>query len=246
MATKHFKKTAANRAGWFQKGKPNPKPNYEKNWENMTPSPRGFEGGRSQVHHGVPQVSIDNATSQITDSDKSKYIKNVKWVTPWNINDDPNLIGLPTIWSYMQAAEDVSRLSQTANGIAKLNALAKTLNNLSKSVRDQALAAWHAGHTPAGFPIHNPVSWGHTEYNKLVATDVKNEVFDPLKEKLKKHQENPETVEAVMNRLSRRWMKRLQNKQGATVAKWMIGNRSGSVAWYTPFLMAPVKKSPLG
>jgi hypothetical protein len=102
--------------------------------------------------------------------------------------------------------------------------------------------------TPGWLSDSQPGELGpHRAANKLVATErVKTEVFDPLKEKAKKHQENPETVESVMNKLSRRWMKRLQNKQGATVGKWMIGNRSGTVKWYTPFLMAPVKKSPLG
>jgi hypothetical protein len=241
MAKQHFKKTAANRNGYFMKGKPNPTPGYKSLWEG---NKKGFTGARVQVHHAVPQVSIDDATSQIKEREKLNYIKNVKWVTPWNINDEnTNLIGLPTIWSYMIAAEKVVRLSQTANGIAKLDELAATFNNYSLKVRQEALRALGS---PEGYPIHNPTSWGHTEYNKLVATDVKKEVWDPLNEQAKKHQENPEQVDAQMKKLSKRWMGRLQNKAGATVKKWMIQNRSGEAKWYKPFLMADVKKSPLG
>lgn len=244
MAKQHFKKTAANHKGYFMKGKPNPTPGYKSLWEG---DKTGFTGPRTQVHHAVPQVSIDDATSQIKDRAKLNYIKNVKWVTPWNINDkDTNLIGLPTIWSYMIAAENVKRLSQTANGIAKLNALAETFNNLSNDVRSLALRLWQSGLSPAGYPIHNPTSWGHTEYNKLVATDVKTEVWDKLNEQAKKHQENPEQVDAKMRKLSKRWKKRLQNKTGATVRKWIFQNRTGDPKWYKPFLMTDVKKSPLG
>jgi hypothetical protein len=245
VAKQHFKKTAGNRQGYFMKGKPNPTPGYKSLWDN-NPSKKGFKGARTQVHHAVPQVSIDDATSQIKDRPKLNYIKNVKWVTPWNINNDSNLIGLPTIWSYMIAAENVKRLSQTENGIAKLNALARTFNNLSNDVRSEAFRLWESGYSPGGYPIHNPTSWGHTEYNKLVATDVKTEVWEPLNEQSKKHQENPEQVDAQMRKLSKRWMGRLQNKSGATVRKWLIKNRTGEAKWYKPFLMADVKKSPLG
>jgi hypothetical protein len=236
--TKHFERKKGNREGYFSKGKGNKTPNYKSIWKG---DKTGFTGARKEVHHIVPQTSIDQATTEIKEREKLNYIKNVKWVTPWNINNANNLIGLPTVYTYIMKGDAIKNMS--GDQWAKLNAWVSVIRRWSSSLRRKYL---NDNGDPEGFPIHNPVSWGHTEYNQKVAKEIKKKVWDPLKEKAKKHQEEPEKVDAKMRKLSGRWRKKLEDHPGATVEKWVIKNRRGDRRWYKPFLMWDVKKSPLG
>ncbi len=238
----HFKKTAANRKGYFKKKTDNPTPDYKGDWEKNT-SRKGFRGGRTEVHHILPWEAIDWSIQKVPAA-KLKYVEDVQWITDWNINADANVMGLPTVHSYQIAAETalkaLQKLSPTQN--EALKRYAATFNKWPAALRQRYFTT---GGLPDTYAIHNPRSWGHPEFSKLVSDEIYTRVWQPLDEKKKDHDVDAATVAQELNDMSGERMGTLTGRAGATRQAWIIQNTQGNAKWYEPFVMAPVKKAPL-
>ena len=110
MAKKHFRPRNENRAGYFTKEGDNPTQNYNTICDNKK-SKGGYLGPKHEAHHILPGHSFVQSLNDINDSDKLTYIENVKWVTPWNINNENNLMGLPDVLAYMAKEQEKTKLA---------------------------------------------------------------------------------------------------------------------------------------
>lgn len=227
----HFRKTAGNRKGWFIKKKPNPTPNYKKICTD------GYQGSRTEAHHIVPKTAVDKSVGTY-DPPKRKYLKDVMWITDWNLNAKSNLIGLPTLDSFLIFEQQLVRLKKDQEYHAKVNKAVTTFNKKPLSTRKKILAKLAA---PDYYPIHNPVSWGHTVYNKEVKTELEDNVWGPLNEQQKKHNVDAKSVKSELEGvvdMNRDYLEeRGEEGKGATVKQFF--EQKGS-EWWKPFTMADV------
>jgi hypothetical protein len=153
-------------------------------------------------------------------------------------------MGLPTFHSYQIATETalkaLAKLSPTDN--AKIKQLSAWFNGMSAKLRKEYFGK---SDPPDGYAIHNPRSWGHPEFSKLVKDELLTRVWQPLNEKKKAHDVDATTVADELNAMSGERMNTLIGRAGATRQAFAIRNKNGDAKWYEAFVMAPVKKAPL-
>jgi hypothetical protein len=244
MPLDHLDLRTEPRQGWFEKAQTK-KPDYKAECKS---SGNGcYHGPRFEAHHVVPQTAIKKSLAEYlagNDSGERKssvgrYLKEVQWVTPWNINDPENMIGLPTFHSYAQyyAGEDGEfpiTLSAQGEG-RRARRLIKWFNKFTKQTRTSWASDFAGGTTPDGWIIHNPVCWGHTEYNLEVKQALYKEVWSQLDLKQKTHQANAKNVASNINTIRDRFLKRLKSRKTAK-SLW----QKRPAAWYEPYCMADV------
>lgn len=244
--SEHLDKRKVKREGWFQKNeKGMPTPDYRKSCKS------GFKGAKWDAHHVLPQTSIETSVGQFK-GDKRRYLRDVKYITKWEINKPGNMLGMPQFISYLfyyQAKDDELEESnpkiKKAGETARVKGYADTFNKTRKALRQ----AWYKGlskQSPEGYPIHRPVSWGHTVYNDEVQSDLKTKVWDPLNAQKKKHKTDAATVASVLNKMSTKYRNKLTKRGGGTSRKkWNRRTDKNDNDWYEPFTMTDVSKNPL-
>jgi hypothetical protein len=102
---------------------------------------------------------------------------------------------------------------------------------------------------PGNYPVHNPVNWGHNQYNEDVLDKLDEAVFDKLREKKdkKKHYKAENLKEQITNAKNTSWANLL--KRGKMIG---CGTNAGIEAnlrarysanndgWWKPLCMADV------
>jgi hypothetical protein len=244
----HFKRTKKNREGYFQKDeKGMPNKGYRRICKK---NKRGYVGGKHEAHHILPATSFNKAIEAVrkTDSDKATYIENCQHITPWNINNKNNLMGLPNLLAYVIYYQDRARPTMTGE-LARLAKSIKSFNadgRLTSATRNRYLKLIRSGKSPEGHPIHLPTSWGHVEYNKEVAKEIKKYIWDKLSENKKWHKVDPVTVEATIIELeNENYSFLLERGEGANEENWKDRDDEADSDWYVPFTMYDVS-NPLG
>lgn len=232
---KHFTATAANKQGVFEKSK-----QYRKICKGCG---HGYHDGMWQAHHVLPGVTLQKATieNQVKNTEKADYIENCKWITKWDLNATDNMMGLPTIWDYILA----ERIKNAAGSGAEAIPTSKYRSAMIK-VLVKKLASKFAA--PENLPAHNPVSWGHVDFNDEVTQYLTTNIWNHLNEKKKEHKVNPEDIQGALNDASDYFMDELKDrgKRGDGTAKeWPRRFNAGNKTWYHPFSMAAKPKNPL-
>jgi hypothetical protein len=231
----HFNATSKNKVGVFDKS-----PDYRKICLGCG---HGYHGGLWQAHHVLPGVALQKATieNQVKNAEKAAYIENCKWITDWNLNENYNMMGLPTIWDYIIA----EKIKQAAGSTAEKIRLSDYRSNLIKALVN-ALGANFIG--PKNLPAHNPVSWGHVDFNGEVTDFLKTEIWDHLNENKEEHKINPESIKGQLDDAAEHFMSEL-NERGqrgeGTEKEWPRRFDSGNTTWFHPFSMAAKPKSAL-
>lgn len=191
---KHNAKTLK-REGYFEKGASGQ--DYRSNCSS------GFKGARWDAHHILPAYSFacsiegtaDRSSSSFNvsalDKEKQEFIRNCLWVTPWDIDDAKNLIGMPQLNTFMMAYEEsaADKLTRNVFDNEYMKARFKSFNNKKLSDR-QSWFALTPTNDPTGYCVHRPVSWGHTEYNRAVAVEL-NRIWKKLNKKKDEHSKDP-------------------------------------------------------
>jgi hypothetical protein len=237
----HLDRRKSKRQGWFKKAKDG-KPAHKNYTTSCKSGGRGFLGPRFEAHHIVPQTSIDESKAEYlrdsTEPEAGRYVEDVQWITVWNINQPDNMVGLPTYHSYDQFMQLREKLASARGDPDRAKALVKWFNKFSKKTRKKWLAAFKAGSSPEKHPIHNPVCWGHAEYNKFVKNDVRSMVWNKLQIKKRDHQFDAKTVATELKNLSDDWLDALTTRaEEATAKRW---EDRGDPDWHAPFTMADV------
>jgi hypothetical protein len=227
----HLEKTPQNRLGYYDKEEQTEKHHYRyyrKTCRNASGGTgKGFTGPRHQIHHILPQTSIEESSG---DHDDPEFLEDVKWITHWSINNIDNLVGLPTFASYLRYFHKSTKKwsNMTAIWFYEQVPIPKPPQSFKQS--------------PQGHPIHNPVSWGHVKYNETVETALTKNVWTKVK-----GQRNGHRVKAAQVKTA------LESQQGAfagqlarplaTRETWE--NRVRGTPWYLNFCMANPGKDPI-
>jgi len=195
---------------------------------------KGYHNAMWQAHHVLPGTTVSRATieEQIKDSEKVEYIEGCKWITDWDLNEKYNLIGLPTIWDYI-LAERISGDQKKKELIELSGSKKKRISRLEKLLKNFV--------GPIDLPAHQPVSWGHTDFNDEVMLYLKKEVWDPLKVKKKEHEIEPESIKSKLDKSVKSFQDKLQRRgrrEGGTEKNWPKRLEKGNNTWFHPFSMA--------
>jgi hypothetical protein len=214
---------------------------------------RGFKGGGYNAHHIIPQTALKRSANELK-RPKKRYITDVQYITDWNINNTNNMIGLPHFRSYLfyyqynadQIDEENPKLKKDGE-IAKIKRYINTFNKWTKETREGWLEDFTKRGNPETYPIHLPVSWGHTDYNVEVKTKIKTQIWEPLDEKQKEHELDAQKVTKLLNDLSNHYYRKLRNRKDAIRKNWNKRyDQKKNPDWYKPFTMVNIDASPLG
>jgi hypothetical protein len=223
---KHFTRKKSNKEGVFEKSS-----NYRKVCEGCGD---GYHKALWQAHHILPGTALSKGRIKIEvgDAKKADYIENCKWITKWNLNETPNLMGLPTIWDYILGDWKSKAAASQKEAVVPLNAKKKKLI--------KKLLALFSGSGPVNLPVHNPVSWGHAVFNDEVATYLVDEIWNHLDEKKAAHKINPESILAQLKKASNYFRKQL-HKRGerpdGTKKNWKKRTDPTNTTWFKSFSM---------
>ncbi len=244
---KHVAASVKPRKGFYRKEGDGQELDYKKTW-----AKNGYGKLVYQIHHIIPEDAIYNkAVSKIKDDDKRWFVKACLLRSPWNINDAHNLIGLPDLYTFLihfdrKRGHDQAKVkskgdgSYIANKIRRLNQRSNkdddwiNLDSLFSELSE-------AGSSPEHYPVHLPVSWGHTKYNYAVADDIKANVIDPLNEIADEHKIVFDNVASIFKALTDVWKSYLLTRAAtATYETWCLRYKTPTVpedTWRTPFTM---------
>lgn len=247
MAVNHIDLRTKTREGWFEKAQPkSAKPNYSKECE---ASGNGcYHGPRWEAHHILPQTAIQDSIKEFIDSkpgakkkaDVKRYISEVQWITKWNINSPEQMIGLPTFHSYAQfyAGDDPNfpaRIEPTGTK-GRERGLVKWFNSFKLKTRKKwANEFLDPANQPKNRPIHNPVCWGHTDYNMEVKSQLIVRVWDRLsiKQDDGDHDVDAAAVESALNALRGDMCTLLKGRGSTSKDAWVKRDPD----WWDPFCM---------
>ncbi|WHZ21856.1 MAG: hypothetical protein OJF47_000968 [Nitrospira sp.] len=228
----HFTATVA-KQGVFEKSK-----DYRKICKGCR---HGYHDGMWQAHHVLPGVTLQGATiAKQVNEEKAKYIENCKWITKWDLNAKDNMMGLPTIWDYI-LAEKIKNTGSGGEVISTSKYRSARINVLVKR-----LTSKFSG--PKNHPAHNPVSWGHVDFNCEVTDFLKTEIWDHLNEKKEEHKINPESIKGQLDDAAKHFMSTLEargQRGEGTEKEWPRRFDAGNDTWYHPFSMAADPENPL-
>jgi len=128
----------------------------------------GYQGNYHNAHHVVPCTSIQKSLKEYLSKKPYSYNKALARFTKWDVNAEPNLLGLPHKHAYEFAYKEVTASSLAA--LAPQWMMAKVV-------------------TPGAvkYPIHLPTNWGHVDYNVLVVKQL-DKIWKNLNVQVKKHE----------------------------------------------------------
>ena len=238
--TEHLDRRTFEQEGWFAKVGNQPIKDYHKS---CNTGGRGYLGPRSEAHHIIPQESIDNSVAETPES--WRYIGDVMYITPWNINHADNMVGLPTAHSYMQYYQGKTKLSG-AGMQARGKALVAWFNTYSLDTRRDWLEDF-GNHNPENHPIHNPTCFGHKVYSAEVQQELLQQVWNELDEAAGDHETDAENVSEALNEVAEMNYDYLIDRgEGATESNWNKAHSSPTnTAALKPFTMADVSANPI-
>lgn len=236
--TDHLSKVGVKQKGFFEKkDEKNEKNNYKSQCKE---GGRGYQSYWSEAHHVLPAEAIEKAVEASTGKDdyKLKYIRFVQHITPWNINDKSNLVGLPHVICF--ALYYQNKINPKAS-YSKVEGFFKHFKTFSAKSRRKALSRIKV-ENPEKWPIHNPVNWGHTAYTAEVVQEIKVNVWDIIKYEQKEHILEAEAVKTELEGWADEnfnWLEK-RGKKGMSAEAWALRVDEDENDWYGPYTMYDV------
>jgi hypothetical protein len=177
--------------------------------------------GQSAFHHILAVSSLQDGN--IVPADNLPFFHDCMAITPWDINDGPNLIGLPLKPVYESADRN-----PTAAAIS-----------LTPGMADLSGAMGGFGAVP-DLPCHQNE---HDDYNKEQTIDLTNNIWQPLDEARKECSVDKRSILDELKSGIAAWRQFLTNRgkeHGGAANCWRNRNEPGYDAfWYIPFSMNP-------
>lgn len=232
----HVDQSKLTRKGYFFKSeKGMPFKTYGRSCKN---GGRGYLGPRHEAHHVLPQTSIEGSTA--ASSKDQAYLDKVKYITDWNINHKGNMMGLPQYHAYHLYYQGLADMEAETDS-EREGALVDWFNKFRATSRKKWLGLLQQTESPEGFPIHNPVNWGHVKYNDQVQQMLVEEVWDQLDDQRQDHELDATTVKAQLEDISQTAYDYLVQRGGKTSKeRWRRRDDPDDNGWYPPFTMADV------
>jgi hypothetical protein len=185
----------------------------------------GTAAGQSEFHHVLAISSLQDGN--IRPEDKLDFYHNCMAMTTWDINDGPNLMGMPVKAIFENAERQpltdvVSLIHEQFPGMA---------------IVDAQLGAF--GSLP-DLPCHDNE---HNDYNTEQVKDLRANIWEPLEEVQEDCSINGKDILAELERATLAWRQFLiaRGKEcGGAAHCWRNRNEPGyNEFWYIPFSMNP-------
>ncbi len=177
--------------------------------------------GQCEFHHVLPISSVqDGVILGGKDATALDYIKKCMAATTWDINEQPNLLGLPTKGPY----ESADRETAKGRTLAELKALSPANSDF--------------GALP-DLPCHLN---DHDKFTQAVIDRFNQEIWPRVLKRGKQCDNKARSLRATLRAESDHWkgfLKGRGTEQGGAADCWVNRHSKASV-WYIPLSMAPV------
>lgn len=246
----HFDIDTAPREGYFEKMENGmPLEDYRDSCSD------GFKGSEWEAHHVLPDTSFAKSVGELP-TDKRTYVKQIQYITPWNINHSGNMLGMPNFRSFLfyyqnqdglTDANDPtldSAVEQSRGARGKAARVTRYINTFNKRLEATRKSYYqNISISPETYAIHLPTSWGHTFYDKKVKKELKEQVWNTLNEQQKQHKVDAGNVAALLKSLSTKHKGSLTGRD-TTRSKW-DKRYDPNDKWYLEFAMDDRIANPL-
>jgi hypothetical protein len=168
-----------------------------------------------QSHHLVCICAVGTRTGK--DDKTVVRMEQSLYITPWNINQSPNMIGLPMYRKYVTLYSQIDKIKIKKN-------------------RDAALEGVAA---PKNLPAHDIDHNTDGGYTNEVITHLKTNVWNKFNDQVKDHKKGPEWLMKKLEGASKHFeglLVRWGVRKGGTAKAW--ANRRNDEDWAEPFSMA--------
>jgi len=181
----------------------------------------GTAAGQSAFHHILAISSLQDGT--ILPNENLAFFHDCMAATTWDINDGPNLIGLPLKPVYESA--DRNPVTRAVSLIAGMGDLSAAMGNF--------------GGVP-DLPCHQNE---HDDYNKHQAIDLTDNIWNPLNDVREECKVDGRSILDELKSAIAAWRQFLVNRgaeHGGAASCWRNRNQPGyRDFWYIPFSMNP-------
>jgi hypothetical protein len=168
-----------------------------------------------QSHHLVCICAVGNRTGK--DDKTVVRMEQSLYITEWNINKTPNMIGLPMYRKYVNQYCVVDKIKDKGKRLATLEGLP----------------------APKNLPAHDIDHNTDGGYTSEVITHMKTQVWNKFNDEVKDHKKGPEWLIEKLEGASKHFaglLVRWGNRKGGTAKAW--SNRRDDDNWADPFSMA--------
>lgn len=176
--------------------------------------------GQCEFHHVLPISSLQDGSIKVDDSEELDFIHKCMAITSWNINKQPNLIGLPTKRPFEQADRKVVSDNATLPQLKGLSAFAGKFGALPD------------------LPCHLN---DHPKYTDKIITELNDKVWRRLIDNREECEDKGKNIRSTLQKWSRDWKDWLKNRgaeEGGAADCWVNREQKPDV-WYIPLSMAP-------
>lgn len=178
--------------------------------------------GQCEFHHVLPISSLQDGEIACDDAEELEFIHKCMAKTTWDINEKPNLIGLPTKRPYEQADRKAAKdAATTSNALKALNAMAGQFGALPD------------------LPCHLN---DHPKYTEAIISSLNSNVWPKLLDSREKCEDKGKNIRAVLQEHSRHWKSWLADtrgkEHGGAADCWVNRERKKNV-WFVPLSMDP-------
>jgi hypothetical protein len=177
-------------------------------------------GSQSQIHHVLPVTTLQDGNITYKDSEELDFIHKCMAMTAWDINVQPNLIGLPSKGPYAAADRAVAKAGASLDSLRALNPLAGAKGALPD------------------LPCHLNA---HNEYNAELIRSLNSNVWPEVKAARKDCKDTGKDIKKLLEDHSNHWKKWLNSRGGSyggAAACW-VNREEKSDVWYIPLSMDP-------
>ena len=181
---------------------------------------RDIAAGQCQFHHVLPVTSIQdgNILKGCRERGDLPFLHKCMAKTVWDVNEQPNLIGLPTKEPYAYADRLVAQQKKTWRDLRKLDPM---------SGKDAK------GALP-NLPCHLN---DHDKFNHAVIQKLNKDLWPNLIDKRKDCKDTGKDIRKLLMTQSRNWKTWLKKRGKGAAYSWV--NREKISTWYKPLSMAP-------
>lgn len=215
---------------------------YRQTCKSCDKKSESYHGNRWDAHHILPGVVFSNARSD----DPNGFIIECLNATEYDINAAYSLAGMPKLTAfilYFQRDRTMPKFDASKEKTVTMRRWGKVKKY--KSQKDIPIAF------PGDIPVHNPVNWGHTQYNEDVDEHLTSEIWNALRKKKKKkkaHFKPEDLKDKLTSAKDKFWKKLLKRGKGPGFGehKGIEANlrhrydRGSEKGWWQPLCMAKV------
>ncbi|MGC3998848.1 MAG: AHH domain-containing protein [Anaeromyxobacter sp.] len=156
----------------------------------------GYHGHRWDAHHILPCTSFSEA---------SAFVRQCLEATDYDINKTYSMCGLPRLTAfilYFQSDKSIPFVFDRERTVTM-----RRWGKVAQYLKDQGKPVVF----PGELPVHNPVHWGHTDYNVQVAKSLKQNVFKQIMVRARQEKHfKPEEIRALLEKERQSFWNQLQ------------------------------------